>query len=744
MQKLSELTEQLASAVVLADPTDLPALAQVHEQLRVLGELAEELRPTDAPRAEALKQTAGVTAQLIERLILREVDDEIAALQMVGAAVGDLLSLIHTDEASPTLQTPPAPPLSAQQAPASEAKPVKKGKKKKNAKPAPEAVQASPVEPALPEQEPSAQEPTGWGEPMLPPASEQATLLPETQSPINPDDVPLVLEFITESQSHVESAEAAVLQLEENPGDQEALSAIFRGFHTIKGVAGFLNLRQIGSLAHAAESLLDLCRHGKLQLEGAAVDVVLESIDLLKAMLASLDSAVKNNTAPAEPQKLPALLERLRQAAEGTLPQKALAAPAEAATARAEEESAAKPLEAKGASSGGTAAGEASVKVSTSRLDSLINMVGELVIAQSMVSQDVVKLAGSNQRVARNMVQLGKITRELQDLSMSMRMVPIQGVFQKMARLVRDLGRKAMKEIDFVVIGGETELDRNVVEAISDPLVHMVRNSVDHGIEPPGEREKAGKPRAGRVELKAYHQAGNIVIEIRDDGRGLNKSRILRKAIDAGIIRPDQQLSEQEIHNLIFHAGLSTAEKLTDVSGRGVGMDVVKRNVESLRGRIDIASTEGQGSLFTIRLPLTLAMIDGQIMRVGQEKYIVPITSIEQSIQPKASQLSTVQGRGEMCMVRGELLPMFRLYRLFGVKPQAEDPTKALLVIVHDGQKRCGLLVDELLGQQQVVIKSLGEQLGHVAGISGGAILGDGNVSLILDVPGLIQMASGK
>jgi two-component system chemotaxis sensor kinase CheA len=339
------------------------------------------------------------------------------------------------------------------------------------------------------------------------------------------------------------------------------------------------------------------------------------------------------------------------------------------------------------------------------------------------------------------MGHLAKITRELQDLSMSMRMVPIHGVFQKMARLVRDLGRKFGKEINLEVVGGETELDRNVVEAISDPLVHMVRNSVDHGIETPDLRTQSGKSRAGRVELKAYHQAGNIVIDITDDGKGLNKKRILQKAIQAGIVREGQELSEQEIFKLIFHAGLSTAEKVTDVSGRGVGMDVVRKNVEALRGRIDITSVEGKGSTFTIRLPLTLAVIDGMVVRVGDERYIIPITTIEQSIQPKPDQVSTVQGRGEVCMVRGDLIPLFRLHRIFNVKPKTENPCESLVVIVQDNDRRACLLVDELLGQQQVVIKSLGERAA-AKGISGGAILGDGNVSLILDIPGLMELAA--
>jgi two-component system chemotaxis sensor kinase CheA len=697
MPNISELTEQLAATVVLADPTDLPALANVHDQLQALAQVVGELTDIDKTRISSLQHTAKSAENLVERIILRDVEDAAVALRSVSETITELKALIEDPTRQITIAT-------------------------------------------------VAKESTATVEPQHAPAAVEADIA------INPDDVPLVLEFITESFGHIESAEAAVLQLEEDPHNLEVVNAIFRSFHTIKGVAGFLNLKQIGALAHAAENLLDLARHEKLLLAGAIIDVVLEAIDLVKVLVNSLNDAVKTGAAPEPQARLAGLLTKLHAAASGKLEAGAAAAtpaasqeagaadatPAASREARTEPE--AKPKAAAGSSG---PAGEQTVKVATDRLDSLINMVGELVIAQSMAGQDVHASAG-NQRLTRNMAHLGKLTRELQDLSMSMRMVPIQGVFQKMTRLVRDVARKALKEIDFSVVGGETELDRNIVEAISDPLVHMVRNSVDHGIEPPDQRAQLDKPRAGRIQLKAYHHSGNIVIEISDDGRGLNKARILKKAIDNGIVREGQELSDQEIFKLVFAAGLSTAEKVTDISGRGVGMDVVKRNVEALRGRIDIASTEGKGSIFTIRLPLTLAVIDGQVLKVGTHRYIIPITSIVQTIQPKPEQLSSVQGRGEMCIIRGSLLPLFRVHKLFNVKPITEDPTKSLIVIVQNDLYRCCLLVDELLGQQQVVIKSLGDVLGNVPGISGGAILGDGNVSLILDIPGLIQLAAGK
>jgi len=381
------------------------------------------------------------------------------------------------------------------------------------------------------------------------------------------------------------------------------------------------------------------------------------------------------------------------------------------------------------------------VKVSLARLDMLVNMIGELVIAQSMVGQQVLGQFPPEHNLSRKVSHQGKITRELQELSMTLRMVPIHGIFQKMARLVRDLSHKANKNIIFETSGEETEIDRNIVDSLSDPLVHMIRNSVDHGIEDAQSRRNAGKTETGKVTLKAFHKGGNIVIELTDNGRGLNKDKILKKAIDAGLVSHGQELSDQEIFKLIFHAGLSTAEKITDISGRGVGMDVVRKNIESLRGKIEIVSEIEKGTTFSIKLPLTLAIIDGQLVRVGKETYIIPILSIEHSLRPSASQLSTVQGRGELVNIRGELLPVVRAHNLFKVSNAIEEATKASLVIVEGDSRKCALMVDELLGQQQVVIKSLGEGIGNLKGISGAAIMGDGNISLILDTPGIMQLA---
>ena len=384
---------------------------------------------------------------------------------------------------------------------------------------------------------------------------------------------------------------------------------------------------------------------------------------------------------------------------------------------------------------------ESTARVSTERLDSLINMVGELVISHSMISQDTELLDGRHPRIARNIAQTGKIVRELQDLTMALRMVPLKATFQKMARLTRDLSRKSGKNVQFLCEGEDTEIDRNMVESLNDPLVHMVRNAADHGIEPAEARASAGKPQTGTIRLRAFHSAGNVVISLSDDGQGLNRERIRAKAAERGLVDPNRPLSESETFDLIFLPGFSTAEKVTDVSGRGVGMDVVKRNVESLHGRIEVSSTPGQGSTFTLRLPLTMAITDAMVMRVGGVRYLLPTVTIEQSFRPAPGAVSTVAHRGEMVMLRGELIPIVRLHRLYGVPDAVQDPYSALLVSVETEDRRCAVMVDELLGQQQVVVKSLGHGLRHVPGVSGGAILGNGRVGLILDADGLCKLS---
>jgi len=314
-------------------------------------------------------------------------------------------------------------------------------------------------------------------------------------------------------------------------------------------------------------------------------------------------------------------------------------------------------------------------------------------------------------------------------------------MFQKMFRVVRDLARNSGKEVDLEMYGEDTEIDRNVVDELYEPMVHMIRNSVDHGIESPEERVRIGKNRKGKVVLRAYHKGGNIIIEIEDDGKGLNKNGILEKAISKNLIDRDAQLTESEIFDLILQPGFSTAQQVTEISGRGVGMDVVKRSIEKLHGRLDIQSEYGRGTNFVIRLPLTLAIIEGMLVRVGKERYVIPTMTIIESIKPKKEDYYTVKGQGEMIMARGKLLPLIRLNRICGVQADSDNPWDGLVVVIENKNDQRCLLLDELLGQEEIVIKSLGESLKKVKGLAGGAILGDGRVGLILDMAGLFEIS---
>ncbi|MFZ5432754.1 MAG: chemotaxis protein CheW [Calditrichota bacterium] len=610
--------------------------------------------------------------------------------------------------------------------------------------------------------------------PPPPPVSSMAGRVFEIPAEI---DMDLVQEFRTESAEHFQQAELALMALENDPADTESVNVVFRAFHTVKGVAGFVGVTYITELAHKAETFFDRFRKGQLTMNGAYTDLAFEAVDMLKNLLKSLLDTIAEGRYTATPQygSLIAKLEN-PDALEGSaaltvhepsakvgeiLVREGKANPQEIEAALAQqqhgdqrpvgeilvEQQAAKAVDVAHALRSQQPAGgrdnepEATVKVYTSRLDNLINMVGELVIAQSMVSQDPYLQGVSNQRLLRNVGQLNKITRSLQELSLSMRMVSVKSTFQKMARLVRDLARKAHKEIIFETEGEDTELDRNMVEAIADPLVHMVRNAADHGVELPDDREKSGKPRQGRIILRAAHEGGSVLITLSDDGRGLNRDKILAKAVERGLVEPNAQLTEADIHNLIFMPGFSTADKVTDVSGRGVGMDVVRTNIEALRGTVQISSKQNEGSVFSMRLPLTLAIIDGMVIRVGTDRFILPTTAITETFRPAASDIATVQGRSEMVMLRGDLIPVMRLNRVFRINDAIEDLTDGILVVAESKGRRLAILVDELLGQQQVVIKSLGTIFGRVGGVSGGAIMGDGIVSLILDVEGLIQLS---
>ena len=615
-------------------------------------------------------------------------------------------------------------------------------------------------------------------------------------------DTELMQLFCAEAQDLLQDIEQGILVLETTPTDDTTINTLFRAFHTFKGNVGVMNLVVLQQLTHELESLLDAARRGTFQLSRESFDVILAGEDVLKRYVDELVSLLggKGETATIA-LPIPRLIAEVRgllaggrtttpaaprpaaprapapAAASAPVP---IPAPTPAAMPPAQIVPAAVAPEAldfpafpssqselavdeptqqpapvqapttpippkseiqKTPPRANAAAGTAGiVRVDTLKLDSLIDLVGELVIAQSMVVQNTAMTTTSDGHLSRSLSQLRGITSDLQRTAMSLRMVPIRASFQKMARLVRDLALQQGKDIQLLLQGEDTELDRNIVEELSDPLIHMIRNSADHGIEPAVERLAKGKPAAGTITLRAFHQGGFIVIQIQDDGRGLNPDRIRSKAIERGLIRPDEHLEEHEIFNLIFAPGFSTAEQVTDLSGRGVGMDVVRRNIEKMRGKIEIISQVDHGTTFTIYMPLTLAIIEGLLVGVGDQRYIVPTLSVRESFRPLPGMVSTVQGRGEMVSVRGRLTPMLRMGRHLNTPSKAQDPTQGIVVVVEAGKDSRCLFVDELIGKQEVVIKSLGDMFRNQTDFAGAAILGDGRVGLILDVNALVKL----
>ncbi len=382
------------------------------------------------------------------------------------------------------------------------------------------------------------------------------------------------------------------------------------------------------------------------------------------------------------------------------------------------------------------------IRVDTRRLENVLNFVAELVICQSRIKELVSKQSEVDIEVFSSFQAADKIIRRIQEEVMKTSMIPIGSTFTRFQRMVRDTAAEKGKEIELIINGQDTELDKRVIEQINDPLKHMIRNSIDHGIEMPDEREAQRKPRQGKIWLNAYHQEGSIIIEVSDDGRGLDGEKIRLKAIEKGLIEEDQKLSLAEAQRLIMMPGFSTADKVTDISGRGVGLDVVATNIKSLRGSIESESEKGKGTKFFIKLPLTLAIIDGMMVTLGVEKFIIPLTSIEKFIKALPDDIKTIEGKGKVINLRNEYIPLASLYKLVGLPASKEDPTEGVLVIIKDAKKKIALLVDDILGQEQVVTKSVRDNYRQVEGIEGATILGDGRVAAILDVPSIIRMAA--
>lgn len=602
------------------------------------------------------------------------------------------------------------------------------------------------------------------GQPEYPPRRGEATAEAAASEPSAPvagnakdsgagplQGVPMedISSFVSEVDEYLTLGESAMLRLEKDTGDREAIGEVFRCFHNVKGISGFVGVIDAQRVAHAAESLLDKVRSGAAQFSGTLSALAFESLDLIRDINGRVRQ-VMNGARYLPPRGWELLVERLAKAVSehATAPDSSERRPNESGsggsqtkTPSSSEESSASPTIAPASVPGRKS--EDYVRVSLSNLDTLIDLVGELVTTGSMVSEESQPLKKAHPRLSTTVDSLGKTIRELQELATSLRMVSLENTFIRMSRVARDLSVKSGVPVDFAYEGQETELDRGIVEEINSPLVHMIRNAVDHGLESPEERRRAGKPETGQVRLSAYHDSGTVVIRVKDDGRGLDAAKITAKAKKNGLIPADAALSDREAYQLIYQPGFSTSESVTDVSGRGVGMDVVKRSVDKLRGRIEVASELGRGTEFTVRLPLTMAIIDGMIVTVGKERFIIPTVSIQESLRPVQGQVSTVRGRGEVLAMRGVLLPLFRLYTLFGIAGARKDPAGALVVVVNDGEQRCGILVDDLVGQQQVVVKPVGETFASMESVSGAAILGDGLVTLILDAGGITRLAKG-
>lgn len=586
---------------------------------------------------------------------------------------------------------------------------------------------------------------------------------------LSEEDIDIFSGFVVESLEGLESIEIGLIDLEQNPDDTEVINTIFRSFHTIKGVSGFLCLERINKLAHRSENLLDKIRSNDINMDADITDVILDSVDLLKKMVEGVQNGMDTGTALDIACDIIPVVTRIEQiqadARRGAKPIGEILVDRGTVSAQELETAVTKQKETpdkkigeilveNGAANAkqvavalrdqkksGTRKRELQVKVDTNKLDNLVDLAGELVIAQAMLRQNPYVLAAQDQSLAHTLGQLNQITSSLQTMTMTLRMVPIKSTFQKMVRLVRDLARNCGKKVQLTMEGEETEIDRNVVDELYEPMVHMIRNSVDHGLETPQERIDVGKNAEGEICLKAYHRGGNIVVEISDNGRGLDKTRIIEKAKKNGLITDENKLGDDEVNNLIFQPGFSTAKEVSDISGRGVGMDVVKKAIEKLRGRVDIQTVSGQGSTFVISLPLTLAIIEGMLVRVGRQRYVIPALSIIESFRPTREQYSTVEGKGEMILSRNRLIPLVRLCKIFGCRTDVAHPWQGLVVIVEYDGKYMSLLLDELLGKEEVVIKSMGEMMKEVQGIAGGAILGDGQVGLILDMAGIWQLA---
>ncbi|MFA7578085.1 MAG: chemotaxis protein CheA, partial [Candidatus Muiribacteriota bacterium] len=535
------------------------------------------------------------------------------------------------------------------------------------------------------------------------------------------DDKDLVSDFISESKEGLNDFEMKLLEYEES-GNVELINDIFRTVHTIKGSSGFLELEKLNSFAHIGENLLDDLRNKKLKITGAISEFLFEVLDIFKHNFELLSKSLPSGFYPDFEIDIEYVKRKVDifQGGGNTEEEEITPVKNNKSKVKSEEEEvddieesndkneeiieANTSEESKSAKTGAVAK---SIKVDVEKVDTLLDDVGELIVVNNMLFQDKNILDILDKGTQNTLNQLKRISSRLQNSSMSLRMVPIGNTFQKMMRIVRDNSRRLKKLIKLEISGEATEIDRNMVEKLYDPLMHMIRNSCDHGVETPEEREAAGKNPTGTVWLSAYHKGGNIVIEIKDDGKGLSKEKILEKAYEKGILSPNESITDQEIYHLIFNPGFSTAAVVSEISGRGVGMDVVKNSISYLGGRIDIETEKDKGTTFYIKLPLTLAILDGVIIGIGKEKYIIPAQVVEEGIKPNKENCFNMANKGEVVKVRDKIFRLVRLYDYFRIEPQTKNPWEGIVLIVETERDKIGLLIDDILGKQEVVIKTL-------------------------------------
>ncbi len=554
----------------------------------------------------------------------------------------------------------------------------------------------------------------------------------------------IVESFIVETKELLEKLDKDLIELEKRPEDKELLNAIFRYVHTIKGTSSFIGFEQMSELTHKFEDILNKLRKGELKVRPDIMDVMLEAFDLMKILLSKLE--VKD-LSPIEIESVVAKFEKISSGEiigdeenSETKVEQDLSEISEKINSSEEQSTLQKTQ---------TKVIDKTIRIDVERLDELMNLVGELVLGRNRLSQIISNVIEKfeGETLARELIdtvaQVDYLTSELQNVVMRTRMLPIAKVFSKFPRLVRDLSREMNKEVELFIYGEETEVDKSVIEYIHDPLVHIIRNAIDHGIEPPEEREKLGKPEKGKVILKAEHEGNYIVITVEDDGRGIDPEKIRKKAIEKKLLTEQEamSISDKDILNFIFIPGFSTASKVTNVSGRGVGLDVVKANITKLNGMIDVQSIPGRGTKFILKLPLTLAIIQGLLVNVCDEIFIIPLSSVIEVVRIKQEQIHRIKNK-EMIRLRDSVLPLVRLDKIFSLKTNGNKGKYLYIVVLGLAEKKLGVVVDGLIGQKEVVIKSLGSYLNNTRGIAGATILGDGTVRMIIDVAQIFKMTA--